>query len=83
MQQQKEQAISEDGRPIKIHSAEDFESMRKAGQLAAKCLDFITPHVRPNISTNHLNKLCHDFNEKHGATNAPLNYRGFPGFWRG
>ena len=78
MQNKQSQTISEDGRPIKIHGKEGFEGMRKAGQLAAACLDFITPYVKPKVSTNEINQLCHDFNEQSGAINAPLNYRGFP-----
>ncbi|WP_028879756.1 type I methionyl aminopeptidase [Terasakiella pusilla] len=64
--------------PIKIHTAEDFEGMRKAGKLAAQTLDFITPYVKPGVTTGELDKLCHDFITDHGAICAPLNYRGFP-----
>jgi len=38
-------------RRIKIHGPEAFEGMRQAGILAAQTLDFITPHVRPGITT--------------------------------
>ncbi len=63
---------------IPLHTPEDFEGMRKAGRLAAECLDFITPHVDVNVSTETLNTLCHDFIIAHGALPAPLNYKGFP-----
>ncbi len=63
---------------IKIHRDEDFEGMRKAGRLAAETLDFITPHVQPGVTTDELDKLCHDFIVEHDAIPAPLNYRGFP-----
>jgi len=66
------------GAGIRIHNPEDFESMRKAGQLAAEVLDFITPHVVPGASTAELDRLCHDFILDHDAVPAPLNYRGFP-----
>lgn len=56
----------------------DFEGMRKAGRLAAKVLDFITPYVKTGISTGELDKLCHDFIIANGATPAPLGYRGYP-----
>ena len=36
---------------IKIHGESEFESMRKAGQLAAMTLDYITPFVIPTITT--------------------------------
>ena len=60
------------------HGAEGFAGMRKAGHLAAAVLDMITPHVTAGVSTEHLNRLCHDFILAHDAIPAPLNYRGFP-----
>lgn len=63
---------------IPIHSASDFEGMRKAGHLAARTLDFITPYVKEGVITQELNDLCHDFIVNHGAIPAPLNYKGFP-----
>ena len=61
-----------------IHDEAGFEGMRRAGRLAAETLDMITPEVQPGVTTEHLNKICHDFIEGHGAIPAPLNYRGFP-----
>ncbi len=63
---------------IRVHAQEDFEAMRRAGRLAAETLDFIIPHVKPGVSTGELDRLCHDFIVGHGATPAPLGYRGFP-----
>ena len=63
---------------ITIHKPEDFEAMRTAGRLAAELLDFITPYVKPNVTTGELDQLCHDFTIERGAVPAPLNYRGFP-----
>jgi methionyl aminopeptidase len=66
------------GKQVRIHTKAEFEKMHQAGQLAAETLDFITPHVVPGVSTDHLNDLCHEFIIDHGAVPAPLNYRGFP-----
>ena len=63
---------------IKLHTKSDFENMRKAGGLAADCLDYITEYVRPGVSTLELNQLCHEFQVSRGAVPAPLNYKGFP-----
>jgi methionyl aminopeptidase len=63
---------------IKIHGPDAFEGMRRAGRLAAAMLDFITPYVRPDVTTGELDRLCHEFAADHGAVSAPLNYRGFP-----
>ena len=65
-------------RSIKIHTAADFDGMRRAGRLAAETLDFITPHVQPGVTTGELDRLCHDYIVEHGAVPAPLGYRGFP-----
>jgi methionyl aminopeptidase len=63
---------------ITIHRPEEFEKMRKAGKLAAEVLDYITDFVKPNVTTNYLNNLCHDMIIKNGAIPAPLNYKGYP-----
>ncbi len=61
---------------IELHGSEDFEGMRKAGKLAAEILDMITDHVIPGVTTEALDKLCHDMCTKAGAIPAPLNYQG-------
>ncbi len=60
---------------VTIKSAEEIEKMRLAGRLAAEVLDFITPHVKPGVTTGELDHLCHDYmvNEQ-GTVPAPLNY---------
>ncbi len=63
---------------ITLHGPEDFEAMRRAGRLAAECLDYITPFVKPGVSTGEIDQLCHAFITERGAYPSPLNYRGFP-----
>ena len=63
---------------IPVHGAVAFEGMRRAGRLAAETLDMIGAHVRPGITTEELDRICHAFILDHGATPAPLGYRGFP-----
>ena len=64
---------------VTIKTPEEQEKMRVAGRLAADVLDMIGPHVKAGVSTDHLDRICHDFivNEQK-AIPAPLNYRGFP-----
>lgn len=53
--------------------------MRVAGKLAAQVLNMIGPHVQPGMTTNELDRLCHDYIvDELKAIPAPLNYRGFP-----
>ena len=64
--------------PVKIHKESDFIKMRAAGKLAAQTLDFITEYVKPGVTTNYLDNLCHEFITSKGGIPAPLNYKGFP-----
>jgi len=64
---------------IHIKSPEEIEKMRIAGRLAAEVLEMIEPHVKPGITTNELDKICHDYIvDEQDAIPAPLNYHGFP-----
>jgi methionyl aminopeptidase len=64
---------------ISINDSVAIEKMRIAGQLAAEVLMMIEPYVIPGISTNELDKLCHDhITTVQHAIPAPLNYHGFP-----
>ncbi len=62
-----------------IKTTEEIEKMRIAGHLAAQVLEMIEAHVRAGITTNELDRLCHDYivNEQQ-AIPAPLDYHGFP-----
>ena len=64
---------------IIIKTPEEIEKMRIAGRLAADVLDMVEPHVQEGITTEELNRICHDYIVNvQGAIPAPLNYRGFP-----
>lgn len=64
---------------ITLHNAEQIAKMRVAGRLAAEVLEMIEPHVKPGVTTNTLNDICHRYiTETQQAIPAPLNYRGFP-----
>jgi hypothetical protein len=66
------------GRGVPIHDAKAFEAMRRAGRLAAATLDMIGEHVKPGVTTEELDRLCHQFILDNGAVPAPLGYRGYP-----
>jgi len=64
---------------ITIKSADEIEKMRLAGRLAADVLTMITPYVEEGITTDELDRICHDYIVNvQQAIPAPLNYRGFP-----
>jgi methionyl aminopeptidase len=56
----------------------EIEEIRKASQLAASVVKFIEGHIRPGITTNEINDLCHGFITEHGATPSCLHYKGYP-----
>ena len=60
---------------ITIKTAADAQAMRVAGRLASEVLDMLTPHVKPGITTEALDKLAHDYIvDVQQAIPAPLNY---------
>ena len=53
--------------------------MRIAGRLAAEVLDMIGAHVVPGVSTEELDRICHEYIvDVQGTIPANLNYHGFP-----
>ena len=65
--------------PVTIKTADEIEKMRVAGRLAGEVLQMIRPHVKAGITTNELDRICHDYIVNvQQAVPAPLNYRGFP-----
>lgn len=64
---------------VTIKTADQIEKMRVAGRLAAEVLEIIEPHVQPGVTTDELDRICHDhIVSVQNAVPAPLNYRGFP-----
>ncbi|TMH33843.1 MAG: type I methionyl aminopeptidase [Betaproteobacteria bacterium] len=60
---------------ITIKTAADVEGMRIAGKLASEVLDMLTPHVKPGITTDQLDKLAYEhIVNVQGGIPAPLNY---------
>ncbi|HAZ41767.1 MAG TPA: type I methionyl aminopeptidase, partial [Methylococcaceae bacterium] len=64
---------------IRIKTSEEIETMRVAGRLAAEVLEMIEPYVIAGVTTEELDRICHDYIVNvQQAIPAPLNYRGFP-----
>ncbi len=64
---------------ISIKTPEEIEKMRIAGRLAAEVLEMIEPHVTAGITTDELDRICHDYIvDEQQAIPAPLDYHGFP-----
>jgi methionyl aminopeptidase len=62
---------------ITYKDADGIAGMRVAGRLASEVLDYLTPFVKPGVTTNELDKLAHDYiTQVQGGIPAPLNYTG-------
>ncbi len=62
-----------------IKNSKEIEKMRIAGNLASEVLVMIEEFVKPGITTQELNDICHEYITKElKCIPAPLNYRGFP-----
>ncbi|MDP2326255.1 MAG: type I methionyl aminopeptidase [Gammaproteobacteria bacterium] len=64
---------------ITSNTPAEQDDLREAGRLTAAVLDMIGPYIQPGVSTDELDRICHDFIvDVQQAIPAPLNYRGFP-----
>ena len=60
---------------VSIKTPADIEGMRLAGRQTAEILDFIGPYVKPNVTTDELDALCHKFMvETQKGIAANVNY---------
>ena len=60
---------------VSIKTSDDIAKMRVAGRLASEVLDYLTPHVRPGITTGEIDKLAHDYMvDVQDTIPATLNY---------
>lgn len=61
---------------VRLLSENEIAKMRVAGKLAASVLDMIGEHVKAGVSTEELDRICHEFivNDL-SCIPAPLNYR--------
>ena len=74
---------AETGRPGQItypdvKDAERIERMRRSCRLAALVMEKTAAAIRPGITTDELDAICHEETIRAGAYPSPLNYRGFP-----
>jgi methionyl aminopeptidase len=62
-----------------LKTPEEQQKMREAGRLAAEVLDLVTDYVQPGVTTEELDRVCHEhITRVQQALPANLGYRGFP-----
>ncbi len=62
---------------IKLHGAESFAGMRKAGALAATILDALAAQIAPGVTTGEIDAIVQRMTLGAGAVPATLGYRGY------
>ena len=68
-----------DPRSATLKTPAEQAAMRIAGRLTADVLDMIGEYVVAGVSTEELDRRCHDYIvDVQKAIPAPLNYKGFP-----
>jgi methionyl aminopeptidase len=60
-------------------SAQEIETMARAGELVAEAIALMGDHLRPGVTTRELDDLAHEFIREHGGVPTSLGYRGYPG----
>ena len=61
-----------------VYAPKDFKRLRAAGDLVARCFDYITPYIRAGISTGEIDRLVAEFLKANGARSSDLGYMGYP-----
>ena len=62
---------------IKIYGADAFEGMRRAGGLAAECLDAVNDVIAPGVPTQVIDDFVYEFGMARGALPATIGYKGY------
>lgn len=63
---------------IFLKTDEEIELMRIANRLVGMTLGEVAKHIKPGVTTLHLNKIAEEFIRSHGAIPSFLGYNGFP-----
>lgn len=64
---------------FQIFTAEEIANLRKGGKILRDCLLETAKHVKPGVTTGHLDSIAEAFIRSHeGATPAFKGYHGFP-----
>jgi methionyl aminopeptidase len=61
-----------------VYTPEQVELIRESGRIAAGAIEAAAAEIRPGVTTEHLDRIAHEFMLDHGAYPSTLGYRGFP-----
>ena len=63
---------------IFLKTEDEIELMREANRLVGMTLGEVAKHIKPGITTLHINNVAEEFIRSHGAVPSFLGYNGFP-----
>lgn len=66
------------GRRVVLHGKSAFAALHRAGAVAAACLDHVTAHMLPGVTTGEIDERVAAFLKANGALAATLGYHGYP-----
>lgn len=80
---------AQDGRPISemkndrtgkitILQEHEIKKIRKTAKISREILDIVASHVKPGVTTDHLDAVLHKECMARGAYPSPLNYYNYP-----
>jgi methionyl aminopeptidase len=69
---------SKDKLPIEVKTPADIKKMRRAGEMTARVLQKLEPHLKPGVSTKQLDDIAFNEMSSLGVKPAFLGYRGYP-----
>ena len=61
-----------------VYAPKDFKRLRAAGDIVARCFDFIAPHIRAGVSTGDIDRMVAEFLRANDARSSSLGYKGYP-----
>ena len=62
-----------------LKTTDEIQKIQCASQMVAKTLTMIEPYIKPGVTTEMLDQLCHDYvTNTLNATPACLGYKGYP-----
>lgn len=64
---------------IFLKTDEEIELMRVSNRLVGMTLGELAKHIKPGVTTKHLDKIAEEFIRSHGAIPTFLGYKGAPG----
>ncbi|BEI83882.1 hypothetical protein CcaverHIS002_0404860 [Cutaneotrichosporon cavernicola] len=65
-------------RSIRVLNAQEIEGMRKVCRLSREVLDYTASFIRPGITSDELDAICHQASIDRDCYPSPLNYSKFP-----